>query len=116
MKKKIRAYDELVLEEQRLEEALELHQRSITDKWLHLKASLQPAMLGMKLAENTFTRAKTTPAITMGTNFVIDLVVKKWILKKSGWMTKMLIPFVIKNITSNVIQKKMLRAPKPPVS
>lgn len=112
MKKKMRAYDQLLLEEQQLEEDLKFHRKRINDKWLHLKASVQPAVIGMKLAENTLTRAETNPVLNTGVNWTIDFLVKKWILKKSGWMTKMVIPFVLKNITSHVIQNKMLRGKK----
>ena len=113
MKKKMRAYDQLLLEEQQLEEDLRFHRKRIIDKWQHLKASVQPAVIGMKLAENVLTRAETNnPVLNTGINWAIDLLVKKWILKKSGWITKMLVPFVIKNITSNVIQKNMLRGKK----
>ncbi len=113
MKKKMRAYDQLLLEEQQLEEDLRFHRKRIIDKWQHLKASVQPAVIGMKLAENVLTRAETNnPVLNTGVNWAIDLLVKKWILKKSGWITKMLVPFVIKNITSNVIQKNMLRGKK----
>ena len=113
MKKKMRAYDQLLLEEQQVEEDLRFHRKRIIDKWQHLKASVQPAVIGMKLAENVLTRAETNnPVLNTGVNWAIDLLVKKWILKKSGWITKMLVPFVIKNITSNVIQKNMLRGKK----
>ena len=113
MKKKMRAYDQLLFEEQQLEEDLRFHRKRIIDKWQHLKASVQPAVIGMKLAENVLTRAETNnPVLNTGVNWAIDLLVKKWILKKSGWITKMLVPFVIKNITSNVIQKNMLRGKK----
>ena len=109
----MRAYDQLLLEEQQLEEDLRFHRKRIIDKWQHLKASVQPAVIGMKLAENVLTRAETNnPVLNTGVNWAIDLLVKKWILKKSGWITKMLVPFVIKNITSNVIQKNMLRGKK----
>lgn len=109
----MRAYDQLLLEEQQLEEDLRFHRKHIIDKWQHLKASVQPAVIGMKLAENVLTRAETNnPVLNTGVNWAIDLLVKKWILKKSGWITKMLVPFVIKNITSNVIQKNMLRGKK----
>ena len=113
MKKKMRAYDQLLREEQQLEEHLRFHRKRIIDKRQHLKASVHPAVIGMKLAENVLARAETNnPVLNTGVNWAIDLLVKKWILKKSGWITKMLVPFVIKNITSNVIQKNMLRGKK----
>lgn len=116
MKKKIKAYDQLLLEEQQLEEALELHQVSMAHKWKLLKQSVQPAAIGIKIAETAFTRADNYPVVNAGVNFAVNLLVKKWILKKSGWLTKMLVPFLVKNITSNVIQKNMLRAEKRPLS
>jgi hypothetical protein len=108
MRKEMRAYDKLLLEEQQLEEELKLHRQQMADKWQHLKASVQPAVIGMQLAQNALTRAKTNNTVlNTGVNFAIDLVVKKWLLRKSGWMMKMMVPFVLKNITSNVIQKKI---------
>lgn len=113
MKKKMKAYDKLLLEEQQLEENLKFHRERIIDRWQHLKMSLQPAVIGMRLAENALTRAKTNNTVlNTGVNLAVDLVVNKWILRKSGWITRMLVPFVIKNITSNIIQKKALRAKK----
>ena len=112
MRKKMKAYDQILLEEQQLEEDLKFRKKRIVDKWLHLKASVQPAVIGMKLAENALTRAETNPVVNTGVNWTIDFLVKKLILKRSGWMTKMLVPFVLKNITSHVIQKNMLRGKK----
>jgi len=116
MKKKIKAYDQLLLEEQQLEDALQLHQRNLVHKWQGLKESVQPAVIGMKLAQKVFTRSENNPVINNGVNLVVDLVVRKWILRRAGWLPKLLIPYFVKNITSGVIQRKLLSTGKQQVS
>jgi hypothetical protein len=116
MKKKIRAYDQLLQEEQQLEDALQLHQRNLGHKWQGLKESVQPAVIGMRLAQKAFTRSENNPVINSGVNLVVDLVVKKWLLKRAGWLTKLLIPYFVKNITSGVIHRKLLPGEKQSVS
>ncbi|HET9744326.1 MAG TPA: hypothetical protein VFP97_01360, partial [Chitinophagaceae bacterium] len=43
------------------------------------------------------------PLLTQGANTVIDLLLKKFVLAKSGWVTKMLVPFFVKNYSSHII-------------
>jgi hypothetical protein len=41
--------------------------------------------------------------LTTATEGVIDLVVKKLILARSGWITKLVVPFLMKNFSSHVV-------------
>jgi len=44
--------------------------------------------------------------LNAGANTVIDMVVKKLILSRAGWITRLVIPFLVKNYSSHVIADK----------
>ena len=103
---KIRNYDELVLERKRLESDL-IHYKSIinseidaikhkmepiTDVVSFLSPSQKPASSGNKL-------------IQAGTNLGIELLVRQKLLSKAGWFTKLVVPYILKKVSSKAIEK-----------
>jgi len=52
------------------------------------------------------TRDHTGPLATFGIDFSIDLLIRKLLLAKAGWFTKLVIPFVVKNYSSHIISEE----------
>ena len=103
MKRKIRSYDDLEREEQLLEELLQAQKQLVQLDIQQLKAQLKPASMALQFASKLTTMDKSNPLLNQGANTAIDFLLKKIVLARAGWITKMLIPLVVKNYSSHFI-------------
>ena len=103
MKRKIRSYDDLEREEQLLEELLQAQKQLVQLDIEQLKAQLKPASMALQLFSKITTVDKRNPLLTQGANTAIDFILKKVVLARAGWITKMLVPLVVKNYSSHFI-------------
>jgi len=103
MKRKIRSYEDLEREEQLLEELL-LTQKQLVQLDIEiLKQQLKPATRALKFFNNITTVDKSNLLLNEGANKAIDFVLNKFILARSGWITKFIIPYFLKNYSSHLI-------------
>ena len=103
MKRKIRSYEDLEKEEQLLEELLHTQKQLVQLDVEILKQQLKPATMALKFFNKITTVDKSNLLLNEGANKVIDLVLNKFILARSGWITKFLIPIFMKNYSSHLI-------------
>lgn len=85
----------LKLQQQALEEYI---QKDIQD----LKTSLEPANLIMNQVKKAFVH-KEDGVMTSTVDAGIDLILRKFLLRNSGLVAKLVIPFFVKNLTSNYV-------------
>lgn len=103
MKRKIKNYEDLEREEQLLEDLLQSQKELIQVEVKLLKQQLKPAQTALQLVGKLTTADHHNPLLTGGANTIIDTVLKNFVLAKSGWITKMLVPFFVKNYSSHLI-------------
>ena len=103
MKRKIRSYDDLEREEQLLEELLQAQKQLVQLDIEQLKLQLRPARKALQFLSKLTTVDKTNPLLNQGANTAIDFLLKKVVLARAGWITKMLVPLVVKNYSSHFI-------------
>ena len=103
MKRKIRSYDDLEREEQLLEELLQAQKQLVLLDIEQLKAQLKPARMALQFVSKLTTVDKSNPLLNQGANTAIDFILKKVVLARAGWITKMLVPLVVKNYSSHFI-------------
>ena len=103
MKRKIRSYEDLEREEQLLEELLLTQKQLVQLDIQVLKQQLKPATMVLKFFNNITTVDKNNLFLNEGANKVIDFVLNKFILARSGWITKFVVPFFLKNYSSHLI-------------
>jgi hypothetical protein len=103
MKRKIRSYEDLEKEEQLLEELLHTQKELIQLDIQVLKQQLKPATVALKFFNNITTVDKNNLFVNEGANKVIDFVLNKFILTNSGWVTKFIVPFFLKNYSSHLL-------------
>ncbi len=103
MIKSIRTYDELVAEKERLEKLLQAQKELIRCDFEEIKHDFKPAMKAVSFAGRLLTRDTSNPLLNLGVNSIIDLLFKKVILAKSGWISRFLIPFFLKNYSSHIV-------------
>jgi hypothetical protein len=103
MNKTIRTYEDLLKERHRLEVLLRSQKDIIRQDITELKMQLQPAVKAVSFLGKIFTREKNNVLLAGGINHLIDLLFKKIVLSKSSWLTRLVVPFFIKNYSSHFV-------------
>ena len=103
MSNKKKTYEDLLHEEQRLLSQLKASEVLIRNDIAGVREGLKPLRNTINTIGKFTTRDKTGPLANFGIDFGIDLVVRKLLLAKAGWLTKIVVPFVVKNYSSHFI-------------
>ena len=103
MKRKIRSYEDLEREEQLLEELLRTQKQLIQLDIQVMRDQLKPAKMALQFFNKITTVDKSNLLLNEGANKAIDFVLNKFILARTGWITKFLVPFFLKNYSSHLI-------------
>ena len=106
MNSPIKNYDDLLQEEQRLLQKIRLQEQLIKEDFSGIKESLKPVGNVMKVVNKIATRDHTGPLMSFGLDLGTDLFVRKILLARAGWLTKIVIPFIIKNYSSHIINEE----------
>ena len=104
MIKQINSYKELLEEKARLNALLIQQELQIKEDWQSLKEELKPAVMVGATLKKLFTRKAGTSAAQLGINLVADGLIRKVLLSKTGWLTRWLIPFLVKNYASHLVE------------
>ena len=103
---KIKNYEDLLQEEQRLLSQLKTKEVEIRNNLAGVKRGLKPIGRVMNTISKFTTRDKTGAFSNFGLDFGIDLIVRRFILAKAGWFTKILVPYLLKNYSSHIISEQ----------
>ena len=103
---KIKNYEDLLQEEQRLLSELKTKEVQIRNDLAGVKRGLKPIGRVMNTISKFTTRDKTGAFSNFGLDFGIDLIVRRFLLAKAGWFTKILVPYLLKNYSSHIISEK----------
>lgn len=96
----IRTYEDLEAEEKRLQALLYSHKANIEDSFSAVKDSLNPFKQAIDTVKKLLSRDKTNPMMKFGVDFGVDVLVRRLLLSKAGWVTKIIVPFVVRNYSS----------------
>lgn len=112
MTKRIKTYEDLLEEEQRLNAQLVMYKSMIKTDIASVKDGLNPIRKAKDKVKSLFTRDdKNSPAINFVLNFGLDFFLRKLMPHRTSVLTKTVIPFFAKNIASHLItdaQRKSL--------
>lgn len=105
-KNQIQKYDDLLEEKKRLEQLLAVQKEQISTNWIEMKKEFEPVNNVVSFFSKLTTRDKSNPLVNMGIDVAGDLLLRKILLAKFGWATRLVVPFLLKNYSSNVIADK----------
>jgi len=106
MIKRIQTYEDLQEEKQRLEVLLESKKVEISEDWSGIKKNLSPINNVFSFFNKFTHRNSSNPLVNLGIDMAGDVFLKKFILRKADWITRLLLPVFIKNYSSNVLGDK----------
>src|SRR5437764_13588801 len=110
MTRKIKTYDDLLQEEQRLTVQIESYKDLIKQDIAGIKKGLNPIKRGTKAVKNLFSRDDKGPLLNFGLNFGIDVLLRRTLLGRAGWITKVMVPYLVKNYASHLITEDQRKA------
>jgi len=106
MSKRIQTYEDLLEEKQRLENLLESKKVDIAEDWSGVKKNLTPITNVFSFFNRFTHRNSSNPLLNLGIDMAGDVFLKKFILRKADWITRLMLPVFIKNYSSNVLGDK----------
>src|SRR5688572_18191503 len=104
--KMIATYKDLVQEERRLKQHLTLQKAALQDHYHALSEKFAPVETIAGIVKNVTTPSTRNPIVNTGLNLAIDLLLRGFYSSKAGWISKLVVPFVLKNVSSNLVNKK----------
>jgi hypothetical protein len=105
MNTRINTYDDLLQEKARLTALLQTQKDQVRQDFREIKEELTPIKTAVNFIGQITTKDSGNPLLNGAIDTMVDLVVKKLILGRAGWLTKLVVPFVIKNFASHKIEE-----------
>lgn len=103
MSKRIQTYQDLLDEKQQMEVLLHAQKELVLADLREIKQELQPARDVLAFIGKATTRDRSNILLSLGSDKLIDFVVKKLLLAKAGWITRLVVPYLLKNYSSHVV-------------
>lgn len=103
MTKSIRTYKDLLEEKEKLKLLLTAQKELVRQDINQIKQELAPVRSAISVVGKVVTKDKTNWVLSTAADTIIDIVVKRMVLSKAGWFTKLAVPFFMKNFSSHVI-------------
>jgi hypothetical protein len=105
MNKPIQSYNDLLEEKVHLQSLLKVQKEAVLLDIHDISKELEPASSFISFASKLVTRDRSNPLLNAGADTIINLVVKKIFLSRVGWLTRLAVPFLLKNFSSNIISE-----------
>jgi hypothetical protein len=102
---KITTYEELVRERERLELQLQVHKSAVKGHIEDIKRKLSPVRNVIHFFSNFTAPAAANTLVGTGLGLSAELLIRKLFFARTGWITKMVGPILLKNFSANMIQK-----------
>ena len=99
----IRTYEELMEEKARLTQLLVAQKELVRQDFAGIKKELAPVRTAISTVSKLTTRDNRALLLTTAADSLIDLVIRRMLLARTGWLTKWAVPFIMKNFSSHVI-------------
>lgn len=106
MNNRINTYEDLLQEKQRLQALLQAQKELVRHDIDEIKLELAPARAAISFIGKLTIAEPGNPLITGTVNTVVDIIMRNLLLARAGWITKLVVPFFVKNFSSHLIDEK----------
>ncbi|WP_305952283.1 hypothetical protein [Emticicia oligotrophica] len=104
MKNNIQTIDDLRAERARLHNQMQLSKIGMRNEVAAIKEELNPARQAVGVLNDVLTSPKKG-LLTLGIGLGVDIVLRRTILARAGWLPKLVVPFLVRNAATNIVQK-----------
>lgn len=105
-KPQIDNYEDLMEEKERLKARLKTKKASIKQSFAEIKGEINPFSNIKKTAQGAFSTSTTNPLVKFGIKRASEFLIGKVLLKKAGWLPRLIVPFLVREIATRVIGSK----------
>jgi len=106
MSKRFSSYKDLLKEKQQLEVLLQAQKEVVRCDVEEIKLKLQPVKEALEFVKKITTKDKTNLFFDLGSDIAINTLVKNFILSRAGWLTRIVVPFFLRNYSSHFIAEQ----------
>jgi hypothetical protein len=103
---RIQTYNDLVAEKEVLERNLMVLKSIVRQDIIDLKKDLRPVTQVLGFLGKITTKDRSNSLVTLGVDIIGDVVIKNFLLAKTGWITRMVLPYFIKNYSTKFLGEK----------
>ncbi len=104
MKNNIQTIDDLRAERAKLHNQMQLSKIGMRSEMAAIKEELNPARQAVGVLNDVLTSPKKG-LLTLGIGLGVDIVLRRTILARAGWLPKLVVPFLVRNAATNILQK-----------
>jgi hypothetical protein len=104
MKTDIKNLDDLRAERARLKNQIEASRMNLRYEFGAIKQELNPLNQALGVVTDVFTTPRKG-LLSLGVGIGVDTVLKNVILARAGWLPRLVVPFLVKNVATNYISK-----------
>lgn len=104
MKAKLETVEDLRAERARLKNQLQLSRIQMRKNLTAIRTEINP----VRQAAGALSDLLTTPQkglLNVGVGIGVDIILKKGLLARAGWLPRLVVPFIVRNVAANLIQK-----------
>ena len=102
---KITTYEELIREKERLQLQLEVHKSAVRMHVTELKKKLNPVKNVIRFLSNFRAPLASNSMVGAGIGLSVEVLIRKLFFAKTGWITRMVAPILLKNLSANMLTK-----------
>ena len=102
---KITTYEELLKEKERLELQLEVHKSAVRLHVQEIEHKLNPVKKILSFLNNFTAPAENNSFLNTGLVLSLEMLIRKLLFSKTGWITRMVAPILLKNFSANMLKK-----------
>jgi hypothetical protein len=96
-------YNELLEEKARLQNLLKAQKEIIQLDITEIKNELKPATRVLKFVGKVGDTSKANPLLGFAVGMGTDILLRRFLFKKAGWIAKLVLPFVVRNASSRIL-------------
>lgn len=105
-KPQINNYNDLMEEQERLKARIQLAKANISASFGEIKDEINPFSNMRKTAQSALSTSTTNPLVKFGIKRASEFLIGKVILKRAGWLPRLIVPFLVREIATRVIGNK----------
>lgn len=105
-KPQINSYEDLLDEKKRLKNNIRMRKAGIGSSFSNIKDELNPLKAVSGTAKRIFNADHNSPLIGLGVAKASDFLLNKFLLRRAGWLTRLVLPFVVKKVSTYLIANK----------
>ena len=102
MKTNIQNLEDVRAERARLKNQIETSRMNLRYEFGAIKKELNPINQALGVVTDVFTTPRKG-LLSMGVGFGVDVVLKKVVLARAGWLPRLVVPFLVRNAATNYI-------------